>query len=42
MLSMNDPEEAAVLAQLMRDVNDAELEMLKCEQDLRLSYEIVA
>jgi len=42
MLSMNDPEEAAVLAQLMRDVNDAEMEMWRCEQDLRLSYEIVA
>ena len=42
MLNVNDPEEAAVLAQLMRDVNDAEMEMLRCEQDLRLSYEIVA
>jgi hypothetical protein len=31
-----------VLAQLMRDVNDAEMEMWRCEQDLRLSYEIVA
>ena len=42
MLSMNDPEEAAVLAQLMRDVNDAEMEMWRCEQDLRFSYEIFA
>ena len=42
MLDINDPEEAAVLAQLMRDVNDAEMEMWRCEQDLRLSYEIVA
>ena len=42
MLDFNDPEEAAVLAQLLRDVNDAEMEMWRCEQDLRLSYEIIA
>lgn len=42
MLSMNDPDEAVVLAQLMRDVNKAELEMMRCEQDLRLSYDIIA